>query len=198
MAFTASSLGVLVGAAIGLMAGYSRSGLDDGLMRGMDIILAFPQIVLVLLFVSILGSRLPLIVVIIAISWVPQVARVARGVTVEVVHREYIESAEVIGLSRRRILAREVLPNVTTPLLVEFGLRLTWSIAIIAAISFLGFGIQPPNADWGLMINENRNGLTVQPWPVIVPALCIALFAVGTNFMAEGVSRTIAGIDRGQ
>ena len=116
----------------------------------------------------------------------------------EVVHREYIESAEVIGLSRRRILAREVLPNVTTPLLVEFGLRLTWSIAIIAAISFLGFGIQPPNADWGLMINENRNGLTVQPWPVIVPALCIALFAIGTNFMAEGVSRTIAGIDRRQ
>jgi peptide/nickel transport system permease protein len=196
MAFTASSLGVLVGAAIGLLAGYSRSGLDDGLMRGMDIILAFPQIVLVLLFVSILGSRLPLIVLIIAISWVPQVARVARGVTVEVVHREYVESAEVIGLSRRRILAREVLPNVTTPLLVEFGLRLTWSIAIIAAVSFLGFGIQPPNADWGLMINENRNGLTVQPWPVVVPALCIALFAIGTNFMAEGVSRTVAGIDR--
>ena len=126
-------------------------------MRGMDIILAFPQIVLVLLFVSMLGPNLALIVVLVALSWVPQVARVARGVTADVVHREYVESAEVIGLSRRRILAREILPNVTTPLMVEYGLRLTWSIALIAAISFLGFGIQPPNADWGLMINENRS-----------------------------------------
>ena len=86
-------------------------------------------------------------------------------------HREYIESAELLGLPRRRILASEILPNVTTPLLVEYGLRLTWSIALIAAISFLGFGIQPPHADWGLMINENRTILTVQPWAVIVPAV---------------------------
>ena len=166
MAFAAATLGVGLGAALGMLAGFSRSRLDDGLMRSMDVILAFPQIVLVLLFVSMLGSHLSLIVALVALAWVPQVARVARGVTADIVHREYVQAAEAIGLPRRRILFREILPNVATPLMVEYGLRLTWSIAVIAAVSFLGFGIQPPNADWGLMINENRGGITQQPWAV--------------------------------
>jgi peptide/nickel transport system permease protein len=193
MSFVAATAGVLVGAGVGMLAGFSRSRLDDSLMRVMDVILAFPQVVLVLLFVSMLGANLALIVGIVALSWVPQVARVARGVTADVVHREYIQAAEAIGLSRRRILFREILPNVATPLMVEYGLRLTWSIAVIAAVSFLGFGIQQPNADWGLMINENRSIITLQPWTVIAPATCIALFAVGTNFVAEGISRAIGG-----
>lgn len=196
MAFAAATLGVAVGAAVGLLAAYSRSVTDDLLMRGMDVILAFPQIVFVLLFVSLLGPKLGLIVVLVALTWVPQVARVVRGITSDIVHREYVESAELIGLPRRRILAREILPNVTTPLMVEYGLRLTWSIALIAAISFLGFGIQPPNADWGLMINENRTILMIQAWAVVVPATCIALFAIGTNLIAEGIARAIAGVDR--
>jgi peptide/nickel transport system permease protein len=166
-------------------------------MRSMDVILAFPQIVLVLLFVSMLGSHLSLIVALVALAWVPQVARVARGVTADIVHREYVQAAEAIGLPRRRILFREILPNVATPLMVEYGLRLTWSIAVIAAVSFLGFGIQPPNADWGLMINENRGGITQQPWAVLAPAICIALFAIGTNFITEGVSRAVAGVGGG-
>lgn len=194
MAFAGATLGVAVGAAIGLLAGYSRSRLDDVLMRGMDVILAFPQIVLILLFVSILGSKLWLIVLMVALAWVPQVARVIRGVTADVAHREYVESAEAIALPRREILFREILPNVTTPLMVEYGLRLTWSIALVAAVSFLGFGIQQPNADWGLMINENRTGLTIQPWAVVVPAACIALFAIGTNFVTEGISRAVARV----
>ena len=197
MAFAASTLGVAVGAAVGMLAGFSGARLDDGLMRFMDIILAFPQIVLVLLFVSMLGSNLALIVALVALSWVPQVARVARGVTADIAQREYVQAAEAIGLPRRRILLREILPNVATPLMVEYGLRLTWSIAVIAAISFLGFGIQPPNADWGLMINENRAGITLQPWAVVAPALCIAMFAIGTNFITEGISRAVAGVGGG-
>lgn len=197
MAFAAATLGVGLGAALGMLAGFSRSRLDDGLMRSMDVILAFPQIVLVLLFVSMLGSHLSLIVALVALAWVPQVARVARGVTADIVHREYVQAAEAIGLPRRRILFREILPNVATPLMVEYGLRLTWSIAVIAAVSFLGFGIQPPNADWGLMINENRGGITQQPWAVLAPAICIALFAIGTNFITEGVSRAVAGVGGG-
>lgn len=196
MAFSAATLGVAVGAAVGLLAAYTRTIADDLLMRGMDVILAFPQIVFVLLFVSLLGPKLGLIVVLVALAWVPQVARVVRGITSDVVHREFVEAAELIGLQRRRILVREILPNITTPLMVEYGLRLTWSIALIAAISFLGFGIQPPNADWGLMINENRNILNLQPLPVLVPAIYIGLFAVGTNLIAEGIARAVAGVDR--
>lgn len=194
-AFAAAGLGVSIGAALGMIAGYSRSWLDDALMRTMDVVLAFPQVILVLLFVSMLGTKLWLIVVLIAASWVPQVARVARGVSSEVVDREYVEASEVIGLPRRHILLREVLPNVVSPLAVEFGLRLTWSIALVAAISFLGFGIQPPNADWGLMISENREALTLQPWPMIIPALGIALFAIGTNFVSDGLARAVARTD---
>ena len=196
MSFSAATLGVAVGAAVGLLAAYAGTIADDVLMRGMDVILAFPQIVFVLLFVSLLGPKLGLIVVLVALAWVPQVARVVRGITSDIVHREYVEAAELIGLPRWRILTREILPNVTTPLMVEYGLRLTWSIALIAAISFLGFGIQPPNADWGLMINENRNILTLQPWPILAPAVCIGLFAIGTNFIAEGIARAVAGVDR--
>jgi peptide/nickel transport system permease protein len=80
--------------------------------------------------------------------------------------------------------------------MVEYGLRLTWSIALIAAISFLGFGIQPPNADWGLMINENRNIITLQPWPILAAGACIGVFAIATNLIAEGIGRAIAGVDR--
>jgi peptide/nickel transport system permease protein len=192
MAFLATALGVLVGAALGMLAGYSRSWLDDALMRTMDVVLAFPQIILVLLFVSMLGTKLWLVAVLIAVSWVPQVARVARGVTSEIVEREYIQAAEAIKVPARRILRKEVLPNIITPLAVEFGLRLTWSIALVAAISFLGFGIQPPNADWGLMISENREIITIQPLPMLVPAACIALLAIGTNFITEGWARAVA------
>jgi peptide/nickel transport system permease protein len=192
VAFLATALGVVVGAALGMLAGYSRSWVDDALMRTMDIVLAFPQIILVLLFVSMLGTKLWLVAVLIAASWVPQVARVARGVTSEIVEREYIQAAEAIKVPAHRILRREVLPNIITPLAVEFGLRLTWSIALVAAISFLGFGIQPPNADWGLMISENREIITIQSLPLLVPAACIALLAIGTNFVTEGWARTIA------
>ncbi|MBS1879845.1 MAG: ABC transporter permease [Actinobacteria bacterium] len=198
MAFLATALGVLVGAALGMLAGYSRSWLDDALMRTMDVILAFPQIILVLLFVSMLGTKLWLVSVLIAISWVPQVARVARGVTTEIVEREYIQAAEAIKTPARRILRKEVLPNIITPLAVEFGLRLTWSIALVAAISFLGFGIQPPNADWGLMISENREIITIQPLPLVVPAVCIALLAIGTNFVTDGFARAVARTSGGE
>jgi peptide/nickel transport system permease protein len=197
MSFASATIGMIFGVSLGMVAGYTGGWLDEVLMRGNDVVLAFPQVVFVLLFVSLLGPQLWLIVLLVGLTWMPQVARVARGLTVEVIHREYVQSAEALGVPRRRMLTREILPNLTTPLLVEFGLRLTWSIAVIAAVSFLGFGIQPPDADWGLMINENRGTLTVQPWAVVAPATCIAIFAVGANFLTEGFSRTIARIEGG-
>lgn len=196
MSLAATTLGVGLGAAVGLLAACSRTLVDETLMRTSDLLLAFPQVVLVLLFVSLLGPRLWLIVLLVALAWAPQVARVIRGATLEIVGREYVQSAEALGVPRWRILVEELLPNVATPLLVEFGLRLTWSIALVAGISFLGFGIQPPKADWGLMINEARTGLTVQPLAVLAPVACIAAFTVGTNLVAEGVSRAVSGIDR--
>jgi len=192
MSLAATVLGVAAGAAVGMLAGFSRSTLDDLLMRVMDVFLAFPVIVLVLLFISMIGSKGWVIALVVGVAWMPQVARVVRGATVEVVMREYVQSAEVLGAPRRMILAREILPSIITPLMVEFGLRLTWSIGLIAAISFLGQGLQPPAADWGLMIKQNRQGLAIQPWGVVMPVFLIAAFTVGTNLMTESISRTVA------
>lgn len=196
MAFAATTLGVAGGVALGMTAAYSRNLLDDLIMRLLDVLYAFPYIVLVLLFVSLLGSSSGLIVLLVAVGWLPGVARTTRGITLEVITRDFVHAAAVIGVPRRTILLREVLPNLSTPLMVEYALRLTWSIGVIAALSFLGFGIQPPASDWGLMINQNRAGLAADPWSVLAPIICIALFAIGTNLIADGISRSLAGVDR--
>jgi peptide/nickel transport system permease protein len=165
-------------------------------MRGSDVVLAFPQIILALLAVSAIGPKLWLIVLVVAIGHAPRVARVMRGAALEVVERDFVKAAEAVGEKRSRIVFGELLPNVTSPLLVELGLRMTYSIGLIAAISFLGFGLQPPTADWGLMINENRLSITVQPWSVVLPVLAIGFLTVGTNLITDGVARAAIGIGR--
>jgi peptide/nickel transport system permease protein len=193
----ATLLGVVAGVIVGLVAAYARNWLDDLLMRTNDIVLAFPQIVLVLLAVSAIGPKLWLIVATVAITHAPRVARIMRGAAQEVVERDFVKAAEAVGEKRSRIVFGELLPNVTSPLLVELGLRMTYSIGLVAAVSFLGFGLQPPTADWGLMINENRLSITVQPWTVLLPILAIGLLTVGTNLVTDGIARAAIGIDRG-
>jgi peptide/nickel transport system permease protein len=192
----ATLLGITVGTVVGLVAAYSRNWLDDVLMRGNDVLLAFPQIIFVLLAVSAIGPKLWLIVLTVGLTHAPRVARVIRGAALEIVERDFVKSAEVVGEKRWRIVFAEVLPNVTSPLLVEVGLRMTYSIGLVAGISFLGFGLQPPAADWGLMINENRLSITVQAWSVLLPVIAIGLLTIGTNLITDGLSRALAGIDR--
>ena len=196
LAVAATGLGIVVGVVVGLIAAYSRNWLDDVLMRSNDVLLAFPQIIFVLLAVSALGAKLWLIVLTVGLTHAPRVARVMRGAALEVVERDFIKSAEVVGEKRWRIVFGELLPNVTSPLLVETGLRMTYSIALVAGISFLGFGLQPPTADWGLMINENRLSITVQAWAVTLPVIAIGLLTVGTNLVTDGISRALIGLDR--
>ena len=193
----ATLVGIVFGTMVGLVAAYSRNWLDDVLMRGNDVFLSFPQIILVLLAVSAIGPKLWLIVLTVGFTHAPRVARVMRGAGQEVVERDFIKAAEVVGEKRWRIVFGELLPNVTSPLLVELGLRMTYSIGLVAGVSFLGFGLQPPTADWGLMINENRLSITVQPWAVFLPVLAIGLLTVGTNLVTDGVARAAIGLDRG-
>jgi peptide/nickel transport system permease protein len=196
MAAAATVLGVVLGVVVGLVAAYARNWLDDVLMRANDVVLAFPQIILALLAVSALGPKLWLIVLIVGLTHAPRVARVMRGAAQEVVERDFVKAAEAVGEKRSRIVFGELLPNVTSPLLVELGLRMTYSIGLVAAISFLGFGLQPPAADWGLMINENRLAITVQAWSVLLPVLAIGLLTVGTNLVTDGIARAAIGLDR--
>jgi peptide/nickel transport system permease protein len=196
LAVASTAVGILLGLLVGLSAAYAGGLVDEVLMRVSDVFLAFPQIVFALLLVSAFGPKLWLLVLTVGISHAPRVARVMRGAAQQVVERDFIKAAEAVGESRWRILFSELLPNVTSPLLVETGLRLTYSIGLVAGLSFLGFGLQPPNADWGLMINENRVSITVQPWGVVLPVVAIALLTIGTNLMADGIARAAIGLDR--
>jgi peptide/nickel transport system permease protein len=191
----ATLIGVVFGTAVGLLAAYSRGALDDVLMRSMDVILSFPQLVFALVLAATVGPKLWLLVLAVGITTIPRVARITRGVAVEVVERDFIRAAEAIGEARRRILLGDVLPNITGPLVVEASLRLSFNIAVVAGLSFLGFGIQPPSADWGLMINENRNGLELQPWPVVLPVVAIGMLTVATSLVGDGFARAVAGIE---
>jgi len=189
LALAATLLGVGAGAAAGLTAALRRGLTDDVVMRASDVLLAFPQIVLVLLLLSMAGTNLWLLVIAVALGHVPRTARVIRGAAFDVVESDFVKVAEMMGETRRRIVVDQLLPNVSSPLMVELGLRLTYSIGLVAGMSFLGFGLQPPAADWGLMINENLVGLAGQPWGVALPILAIALLTVGTNLVTDGVAR---------
>ncbi|HTU98341.1 MAG TPA: ABC transporter permease [Solirubrobacteraceae bacterium] len=198
MSLGATVIGVGLGLVVGLTAAYIGGITDEVLMRISDVFMAFPQIVLALLLVTAFGPSVPLIILIVGISTAPRVARVIRGAALQVVERDFVKAAEAVGEKRTRILFGELLPNVTSPLLVEVGLRLTYSIGLIAALNFIGDGIQPPAADWGVMINENRLAVSVQPWGVVLPILAIALLTIGTNLLTDGFARAAIGIDRGE
>jgi peptide/nickel transport system permease protein len=196
MAAAATVIGVCAGATAGVTAAYLRGVTDGVIMRAVDVILAFPQLVFALLLLSILGPQLWLIVAAVGLAHAPQVARVLRSATLDIAERDYIKAAQLQGMRPAAVMTREILPSLSTPLLVEAGLRLTYSIVIMTGLAFLGFGVPPPAPSWGSMINENRAGLALNPWAVIAPAVLIALLTIGTNFLADAIGRVALGADR--
>jgi peptide/nickel transport system permease protein len=198
MSLAATILGVGLGLVVGLTAAYRSGWIDETLMRIADVFMAFPQIVLALLLVAAFGPSVGLIILIVGISHAPRVARVIRGAAQQVVEKDFVKAAEAVGEPRRRIIFGELLPNVISPLMVEFGLRLTYSIGLIAALNFIGSGIQPPTADWGVMINENRLAVAFQPWGVVLPIIAIALLTIGSNLLTDGFARAVIGLERGE
>lgn len=196
MAIVATLSGISLGTMVGISSAYFKGFLDGLLMRMVDINLAFPSVVFALLFVTMFGPSKLLLVVLVGLSQAPSVARVIRGASLSVVERDYIQWARAVGLPTHYIILNEILPNVASPLLVELGLRLMWSISLLAGLSFLGYGIQPPEADWGLMVNESRNALTIQPWAVLAPIAAIAILSIGGNMFAEGMARSIGRTEK--
>jgi peptide/nickel transport system permease protein len=196
MAFVSTAIGLIVGVAIGLVAAYARNALDDVLMRAMDVIMAFPQIMLALVAVSLVGPHAWVIISAIALTTAPRVARVARGAAQPVVERDFVEATESMGVSRVRIITGELLPNILGPMMVEASLRITYSIAVIAALAFLGLSSDPNGANWGTMIQQNEIALSTQPWGALAPIMAIALLTMGTGLFGDGIARTAAGIDR--
>ena len=188
----ATALGMILGAIIGMLTAYVGGMFDSVVMRLNDVVLAIPQLVFALLAITVLGPQGWVLVTVIGVTHAPRIARVARSATLGVINEDYILAAEMYAMPRWKMLLRELLPNITGPLSVEAGLRLTYSIGAIASLSFLGLGLQPPAADWGLMINENRIALSIQPWGVLLPVIAIALLTVGTNLLADSFARATA------
>ena len=195
MALAATAFGVLIGAAAGVSAAYLRGRVDGLIMRTVDVLLAFPQLVFALLLVSIIGPKIWLIIVAVGLTHAPAVARVIRSAALEITERDYVKSVELQGVRPARVMTNEILPNLVSPLMVESGLRFTYSIVLMAGLSFLGFGLPPPAPNWGYMIQENRIGLSLNVWAVAVPAILIALLTIGINTFTDAVARVAIGVE---
>jgi len=191
LAAAATILAYVLGLSIGLVAGYTRSLVDPMLMRSVDVMLCFPPLLFLLVLIAGAGSSVAVLIIGVALVQAPQVSRIVRTATLEVSVRGYVEAAVARGERAPAVLVREVLPNILGPVLVDAGLRFTYSILIIASVNFLGLGLQPPNSDWALMIGENRSYLAVNPWAVLAPAAMIAILTIGVNLTGDAVARSL-------
>jgi len=189
----AVTLALVIGGSLGLFGAYWGGWPDVVISKAFDIILTLPPLLIVLVIIGGLGASTTVLVVTVALVYAPPLGRVVRGTAQSIIVNPYVLSAQARGESDVSIIFREIVPNVSGPVLAEFGLRLTYAILFIATLSFLGLGVQPPAPDWGLMISENRGLLTVAPWATLLPALGITLLAVAFNLSADALSRALAG-----
>jgi peptide/nickel transport system permease protein len=191
LAAAATALAYAIGLAIGLIAGYTRSKVDPLLMRTVDVMLAFPPLLFLLVLITGAGTGVGVLVVGVAAIQAPGISRIVRTATLEVSVRGYVEAAVARGERAAAVVVREVLPNILAPVLVDAGLRFTYSILIIASVNYLGLGLQPPSSDWALMISENREYISLNVWAVLAPAAMIALLTIGVNLMGDAIARSL-------
>jgi peptide/nickel transport system permease protein len=191
LAAAATGLAYLVGLTVGLVAGYSRSAVDPLLMRTADVMLAFPPLLFLLVLITGAGTGVGVLVIGVAAIQAPGISRIVRTATLEVSVRGYVEAAVARGERGISVVAREVVPNILAPVLVDSGLRFTYSILIIASVNFLGLGLQPPSPDWALMISENRQYISLNPAAALAPAAMIALLTVGINLTGDAIARNL-------
>jgi len=189
MGLSATIIAYLLGLTIGIAAGYSGRITDMLSMRGMDIILAFPPLIVLLLLVGGLESHIWVLVLGVIIVQLPSIARISRAATLSVAKTNYVEAAKARGDSFPTIARRDVLPNILPTVAADFGIRFGLSIILIASMNYLGLGLQPPAADWGLMISENQAYIALNPWAVISPAIMLALITIGVNLFADAYIR---------
>lgn len=180
-------LALLVGGALGLVAGYWGGRLDDIVMRLMDVILSYPLMLLAILVVATLGPGLLNSIYAIAFSQIPVFARLVRSIVLSIVKREYILAAKAVGSSDMRITVRHVLPNLLGPTIVHATATLAIAIGYMSALSFLGLGVQPPTADWGVMVSDGRRLIYSHPLMPFFPGAAITITVVGLNFMGDGL-----------
>ena len=180
-------LAAIIGTSLGLLAGYAGRVWDEAIMRVLDVLLAFPALLLAMVLLATTGPSPLNLVFVITVLYLPMFARIARSMVLDLRSREFVEAARLRGESRSYVLFREMLPNAVPPLLVEASVRFAYSIFLVASLGFLGLGVQPPSPDWGRQVNEARTFFEAAPWMLLFPAAAISLLVIATSLMADGL-----------
>jgi peptide/nickel transport system permease protein len=195
LSLSGTLLGLVVGAVIGLLSGYVGGWLDDIVQRFIEALISIPFLVLALIAIAAAGPEVAgnpvLVILVVALVYAPRIARMARAAALDIVTRDYVTAARLRGERAWAVVRREVLPNASGVLLVEFALRAGYAPVLIGSLGFLGFGMRPPTPEWGLMISENRALIIVSPITVIGPGVMLASLVVALNLFTDGLARVL-------
>ncbi|NQV45033.1 MAG: ABC transporter permease [Rhodospirillales bacterium] len=185
IALSATMMSFTMGAVLGFLAAIQKGWLDQILSRGNDTLMALPTLIFALVVLSVLPSNLFTLIMVMAVLDATRVYRIGRAIAVDIVALDFIEMARLRGEKRSWIILHEILPNALTPLIAEFGLRFSFAILFLSSLSFLGLGVQPPAADWGALVKENKDGIAFGVSASLVPATAIAILTVSVNLVAD-------------
>jgi peptide/nickel transport system permease protein len=185
--FVAVGLAITVGTFVGVVAGYLGGRVESALMGAMDVMLAFPSIILAIAITTILGPSVTNLMIAVGIVYIPQYARLARSSTLAVKETEYVEAARAVGARVPRIILRHVIPNILAPLLVQATLGIATAELEAAGLSYLGLGARPPAPEWGAMLNDARDYWVSAPWALIFPGVAITTLVLGFNLLGDGL-----------
>jgi len=185
--FVTITFSILIGTVLGAVSGYAAGWVDNGIMRIMDVLLAFPYLLLAIAVVAVLGPGLRNALIAIMIVEIPAFARIARASVISVKEMDFVTADRALGVSPARILFRRILPNAMTPLIVAGTLGIGTVILSVAALSFLGLGAQPPTPEWGIMLAEERNNIFNTPHLLFIPGIAITITVLGFNLLGDGL-----------
>ena len=187
MGFGATTISLLLGVPLGLLAAFHRGVIDEIIMRALDLLISLPPILLGLLILAVTPPSLWKTIVTVGIVYVPILARLTRSVALGLLQEDFVTAAHARAEGAVSILLREILPNAWPPIIVECGLRITFAILLGSSLSFLGLGPQPPSSEWGLMISESRQFISQAPWIGLAPGLSLGVLLVSINVFGEGL-----------
>ncbi len=185
--FTSVAIGGIIGVVLGIVAGYFGGWIDTIIMRIMDVLLAFPGILLALAIVSVLGASLQNMIIAVSIYSVPAFARIVRGSTLSVRKLEYIDAIRALGATNGRIIFKHILPNVMSPIIVQATLRIATAVLTASGLSFLGLGVQPPDPEWGAMMSEGKNFMREHPHVIMFPGMMVVIVVLAFNIFGDGL-----------
>jgi peptide/nickel transport system permease protein len=195
ISLTSAAIAVVCGGLIGVYVAYIGGFIDDVIMRLIDALISIPSVLLLLVIVTAFGSGNSVIIAAMFVSYLPGVVRVVRATALEYVPRDFIQAARIRGEKTIHIVRDELWPNILDVVFVEFAMNASWIVLAVSGLSFLGFGVNPPTPDWGLMVNENRAMLLLAPWGILYPMGAVATLVIALNLVSDAIAKAL-GLDR--